>query len=1063
MADGGVIAEAGDETHNWRDARSLDTGDTYQGHLDRVSDRSDHFTVTAAQHQEVNVHVYVMGHDGVNEWLRPPTTTPPSPPAPVRASTMLDCFIYQDPADRYPLDGAYNYYYVRHYVLNMVAPVPGTHTYHINVTVNWAWTPNNYTWDYSLSLEVGPVPVIRADEAVTGTLDMEGRDTRWYRVSAPAGREVNGSFEILNFETGDPESRNVDVWVFPEDLGGYPRSLAWDWSAAPNEPVEPFSILATYSGDYYIKLRGMNHEEVLPCSYRLEVHVQEVPAFPDTGVQGAYFDRHRHDTDWYSFQMEADNTHPTKPGLWNEVQYFNMTERADTDDLPDFDLYLFGLAPSSRQVDLLDSSFRNDHSSFQDPDRDPNRNTEHVSAAAYYSGTYYVEVNAWNNTGYYDLRREHKPPVLSDGNDLPGAAERIKAGKHQGYVHQSNDHFDWYSVEAEDSIWVQFDSYKVYDMFNLSIYKQEEGDGYRLLAGGWNVRFNLTTREDEVTSTVTVSVDLDRLGLGAGTYHIVAFAAVATGIGTDPDSGRPFVYVTDDEAEAHYELRVRLDGAFAQGIRTVPIPDDVVEEDTDLLDHLDLDELFMPTDPDLQLSYKHRLSRGKGQVILQGDSLGFRAAPDFVGEVQVVVTAYTSNMVSRSLAWNITFTPVNDAPRARVADPPLVFVLPEDSVRTLDLGAWVHDVDVGDSMVMTVGSVEHLDLDGEEGSFSLAVTGHQDWVGEETVTFTFTDASGARLDLPVRFVVENVDDAPVALKEMGTQTITEDTVLVLDLAEYFADPDMDPLAVSVSSDPFVGSEYDDATGLLTLAPLPDWYGGRLLWVTVSDPSGRSLQASLWLQVEPVPDPPVIGSWSPVADLVGVREGGELTLAVLDVDDPDSSVIFYRWYLDGVFVGPSMVLTYRPGLGDQGAHEVTVVVEDEEGYSDSFTWTVEVEDVPQAPDGGIATPYDGSRFREGQAVPFAAFYFDPDGGQITYSWFIDGRPVSDDAAFERELAAGDHRITLQVTSDGDQVTEELDLTVLEGEGDASTAVVIAIGVVTVVAIAALALLIRRRGS
>jgi len=438
MADRGVIAETGDETHNWRDALALGTGDTYQGHLDRVNDRSDHFTVTAAQHQEVNVHVYVMGHDGVNEWLRPPTTTPPSPPAPVRASTMMDCFIYHDPVARYPLDGAYNYYYVRHYVLNIVAPVPGTHTYHVNVSINWAWTPNNYTWDYSLSLEVGPVPVIRSDEPVTGTLDMEGRDTRWYQVDAPAGKEVNGSFEILNFETGAPESRNIDVWVFADDLGGYPRSLSWDWSAAPNEPVEPFSILATYSGQYYIKLRGMNHEDVLPCTYRLEVHVQEVPAFPDTGVLNAHFDRHWHDTDWYAFEMEAGQTHPTKPGLWNEVQYFNMTERADSDDLPDFDLYLFGLAPTSRQLDLLDSSFRNDHSSFQDPDRDPNRNTEHVSAAAFYTGTYYIEVNAWNNTGFYDVRTEHKPPVLSDDNDLPGDAEPIKPGTHQGYVHQSS-------------------------------------------------------------------------------------------------------------------------------------------------------------------------------------------------------------------------------------------------------------------------------------------------------------------------------------------------------------------------------------------------------------------------------------------------------------------------------------------------------------------------------------------------------------------------------------------------------------------------------------------------
>ncbi|MHC4780794.1 MAG: hypothetical protein ACYTFG_19660, partial [Planctomycetota bacterium] len=255
---GSDIDEVADETTSWRDARALEDGDTYYGHVDRVKDRSDHFTVTAVQYQEINVHVYLLGHDGVDEWQRPTATTPPSPPSSPHTSAMLDCFIYHDPGTNYPLDGAFNYYYVRHYMLNIVAPMPGTHTYHVNVSNNWAWTPNNHTWDYMLELDVGAVPQITAGQVVRGELDMAGRDTVWYKVWADEEHELNGSFEVLNFDEGDPESRNVDVWVFPDDLGGYPRSVSWDWSAAPNEPVEPFSVLATYGGWYFIKLRGMN-------------------------------------------------------------------------------------------------------------------------------------------------------------------------------------------------------------------------------------------------------------------------------------------------------------------------------------------------------------------------------------------------------------------------------------------------------------------------------------------------------------------------------------------------------------------------------------------------------------------------------------------------------------------------------------------------------------------------------------------------------------------------------------------------------------------------------------
>ena len=352
--DGLTIEEEGDETHSPDDARSLGSGDVYYGHLDRVGDRRDHFTVTALQHQVVNVHVRVLGHDGIDEWVRPTATTPPSPPAPVTASTMIDCFISHSPGSPYPLDGAYNYYYVRDYVINICAPVPGTHTYHVNLSVNWLWTPNNHTWDYLLELDVADVPTITAEQVVEGTIDPATRDSLWYKVRAKAGQEVNGSFEILNYNTGDPEERNVNIWAFPDDLGGYPRAMAWDWSAAPNEPIEPFSILATYDGWYYIKLRGMNHDANLPCTFRLEVHVQDVPAFPQGGVQGAYFDRHHHDTDWYSFDMLANRPKDDVPGLWNEVMYFNMTERADAEDLPDFDLFLFAQIPGGRNLDLLD-------------------------------------------------------------------------------------------------------------------------------------------------------------------------------------------------------------------------------------------------------------------------------------------------------------------------------------------------------------------------------------------------------------------------------------------------------------------------------------------------------------------------------------------------------------------------------------------------------------------------------------------------------------------------------------------------------------------------------------
>ncbi|MCK5251434.1 MAG: hypothetical protein KAQ96_00735, partial [Thermoplasmata archaeon] len=69
--------------------------------------------------------------------------------------------------------------------------------------------------------------------------------------------------------------------------------------------------------------------------------------------------------------------------------------------------------------------------------------------------------------------------------------------------------------------------------------------------------------------------------------------------------------------------------------------------------------------------------------------------------------------------------------------------------------------------------------------------------------------------------------------------------------------------------------------------------------------------------------------------------------------------------------------------------------------------------------------------------------------------------SDDPVFEHKLDAGDHKVTLQVTSDGDLVTDELDVTVVEDVGGGSMGTVLAIAVMGVVGTIVLALVLRRR--
>jgi len=1029
-----------DQTHSFTDAKELQSGDIYYGSLNKVDDKSDFFKIDAAQQEVVNAHINIVGYYIANQnpgpWVRPDN----DPPTPGLNCAVFNTFIYSSPDRNTGIDGAgeaLGYLYFPDYVLNICAPVPGTNTYYINVSVVWYWTPNNLTWLYSVETTISQVPTIVSGGVAEGTLDLNTADTHWFKIHANKEDEINGSFEIRNFNSGNPTQRNINFWIFPDNLGGYPFSYPWDWSAAPNEPIEPISILSTYDGWYFIKLRGMNHTNNLPCSYKLEMYTHPIPAFPDEGLSQMYFDRFRHDTDWYKFTMKANQPKLGEPGLWNEVRYFNMTEQANAEDLPDFDLYLFGLIPGGRYLDLLDSSFRNDHPTFYDIERDPNKNTEEVRAAAFYNGTYYIEVNDWNNTGFYDVRWENLAPKLSDVDNLPEEAKLARAGVYESYINQAFDHYDWYKVEAERYIRVQFDSFKPTDLFNASIYKYDAiAQNYVLIAGGWNTWYNFSTRQDNLGNLVDVRLDLEKLGLGSGTYFICVYAAIGAEMATEPDPPhRQFVYKNENDAEANYEIRVWIDDAppFNRAPQVIKIIQDLtIDEDTDEVDALHLYDYFRDTDVgDAVLRFKASLLVGKLKTLfVQDDVVGFRAQPDYSGKVQVKVSAIDRKFQQTSLTWNITFLPVNDPPRLKVAADqlPYVYNMPEDAVRQLDFKNLVFDVDSGDTVNITFPTPLHILISLNPDTNVADVVGADNWYGEEVVTFVCTDLSGDKTDLPVKFVVQNVEDNPMTLKQIGEVEINEDNSTTLSLAEYFVDPDGDRLSFSLSSNLNVDYSYDPDTMILTLTPEPDWYGFREIWITAIDSTGRTVQQRFNFIVDPINDRPVITRVSPADPQVSLKEETSQSFVVLNVTDPEFGILIYNWYLDGRMVGPSNFYNYTPSYNEQGTHELRVTVTDEEGATDSHTWTVTVIDVPRAAEGGISSPPNNGKFTTAEKVPFFAFFYDLDGDAITYQWYVDGRPESTSASFQKKLGEGKHEVRLSVTSGDATVNRYLNLTV-----------------------------------
>ena len=1065
LAAGASHEETGDGTSSFGDAFGLSDGDTYAGHLDRVGDKADYFSLVAAQGAVIDIHVFVTGHDGTPEWTAPPVRTPPAPPGAPYASCMLECFLCAGPDTSLAVDGVNNYRYIRHYCLSAVAPVAGTATYYIMVGIDWRWTPNNYTWDYSLDLRLSRPVELAPGVPVTGEVDLERADTHWFTIDASAGYEVNGSFEVLDFDPARPTDRNLDVWVFPDDMGGWPRAIAWDWSAAPNEPVEPFSILATYDGAYIIKLRGVNHDLNLPCSYRLVVDVSPVPDFPDGRVVSGYFDRARHDTDWFRFTMLANVPRAGEPGLWNEVQMFNLTERAVSENLPDFDLYLFGLPSWTRELELLDSSFRGDHASFADPDRDPARPWEEVCAAAFYNGSYYIEVNGYRNAGFYDLRSERWAAALSDEDNIPSEAETIKAGIYEDHVHQALDHSDWYRLESDSYFRVRLMSLSLNGVYNISIYRYDAmARAWVCISGGFNTCFNSTSRDGRLLTDIDVAIDHERLGLGHGYYWVCVKAVVGARTGVD-ERGQSFVYITDGGANSDYELAVWIEAPPIwhppQPIK--PIPDLVVDEDTDLPAYLDLYDYFYDTDvggPGLR--FKASIVAGKlERVVLENDTLGFLAWHDFEGKVVLKVRAQDAHYLETSKTWNITFLPVNDAPRLLV-DAPFTVDMVEEVGADINLAALLVDVDGGDVLTFAIVGTPNVDCSLHGGGSWLRLLPAADWFGEEELVVTATDLANASCALRLRVVAANTEDAPRLIEPIGPVAMDEDTVALIDLYAHFIDPDRLPLAFAVVADPALGASVDPATGVLRLSPFADWNGYVKVAIGATDASGLWVADDLWVWVLPVPDAPMINLVSPMVTLMTLDEGGSQAFAVLDTNDVDMEGLRIEWRFDGRLVAVGPFHLYEASYTDAGEHTLVVTVTDDEGLTDHWTWTVRVTDVPRAPVGGIASPAEGASYPEGSRIPFVAVVMDPDGDVVALQWYVDGTPHGPGASFEQRLSAGGHNATLLATSEGLSLVDDVNFTVGPVQRPAPWAALLA-GYAVVAGVVVLVAAVARAGS
>jgi len=240
--------------------------------------------------------------------------------------------------------------------------------------------------------------------------------------------------------------------------------------------------------------------------------------------------------------------------------------------------------------------------------------------------------------------------------------------------------------------------------------------------------------------------------------------------------------------------------------------------------------------------------------------------------------------------------------------------------------------------------IEILDTDGNlnftDGNVEAT---NENWFGTSNVTFRATDTFGNFTDGTVSFMIDPVNDAPAIHPEIEDISIDEDTVFVLELAQYMFDVEEDPLEWTVVAGENITVELDNATWNLTITSYPDWSGNTSITLHLNDTRLES-EEIIGINVQPVNDAPVFDTpenWN-----VTVQRGQLTKIDLLPmVTDVENDVIGFSMDITSIHITISggemailfpedseitlltLVITASDGNGGEVSRTLLLIVEE----------------------------------------------------------------------------------------------------------------------------------------
>jgi len=296
-------------------------------------------------------------------------------------------------------------------------------------------------------------------------------------------------------------------------------------------------------------------------------------------------------------------------------------------------------------------------------------------------------------------------------------------------------------------------------------------------------------------------------------------------------------------------------------------------------------------------------------------------------------------------------------------------------------------------------NISELSVNGNVSTAIINFTPTKDDVGVYYINITVTDANGSTDSQVFMLNISEVNDPPYFLQNITDQEWWENQNTVLDINA--TDEETPNNLIYTSNISWINNSMNHTTGLINVTPNASEVGNYSVSITVSDgTNSTSMTFNLTVYEENVAPNITFPKGTNATYSMNETDSYDFWINANDSNSgpPNNDRLNYSWLLDGVLVYNVTNITtgyynwtYTTDYEDETTggdpHNLTAIVTDSQGLTDSFTWyiTVNHTNAPPVFSGPILNQ---SSLASGSSIDLNDYFSDVDHDDPRYNQSID---------------------------------------------------------------------------